>query len=184
MVTLDFRVRNGGITVRPRGWTGNTASVMENGLRSQLSSFPRCRKGYRLSFQQAQSFINGLVIFAAACPEALKLNGVGKVVALDGGMSFPRAPDKPPVCVDMWVDGEVLCAQVVEGLWFEEDIAADLPQGTVADEDGVWRVPLGHQSYRLMLFLGIIRACYPEMLRIRGLPDVLADIQARRMAAQ
>ena len=184
MVTLQFRVKNGGISVRPRGWTGNTASVMENGLRAQLATYQRRGRAYQLSLDEAKSFITGLVVFAAACPQALQLNGVGQVMAFDGGVSFPRAPDKPPVHVDLWVEGEALCAQVVEGRWFEKDLAADMPEGTVADEDGVWRLPLGPQSYRLLVFLGVIRACYPQTLHIRGLQNVLADIRARRIVAQ
>lgn len=184
MVTLQFRVKNGGISVRPRGWTGNTASVMENGLRAQLATYQRRGRAYQLSLDEAKSFITGLVVFAAACPQALQLNGVGQVMAFDGGVSLPRAPDKPPVHVDLWVEGEVLCVQVVEGRWFEKDLAADMPEGTVTDEDGVWRVPLGPQSYQLLVFLGVIRACYPQTLHIRGLQNVLADIRARRIAAQ
>ena len=184
MVTLQFRVKNGGISVRPRGWMGNTASVMENGLRAQLATYRRRGRAYQLSLDEAKSFITGLVVFAAACPQALQLNGVGQVMAFDGGVSFPRAPDKPPVHVGLWVEGEALCAQVVEGRWFEKDLAADMPEGTVADEDGVWRVPLGPQSYRLLVFLGVIRACYPQTLHIRGLQNVLADMRARRIVAQ
>ena len=184
MITLQFRVKKDGINVRPRGWSGDTASVVEKGLRSELSVFPRRRRVYQLSLDEAKSFILGLVVFAAACPEALQLNGVGQVMAFDGGFSLPRVPDKSPVSIDLWVEGEALCAQVVEGLWFDKDLVAGAPEGSTADEDGIWRVPLGHQAYQTMVFFGLIRACYPNTFQLRGMRGVLSDWRARRLAMQ
>ena len=183
MITLQFRVRNGGISVRPRGWMGDTANVIENGLRSQLVAYPRRGQAYHLSLDEAKSFINGLVVFAAACPRAIRLNGVEKVVAFDAGRSLPRVLGRP-VIVDLWVEGADVCTQVAEGRWFEEDLAASMPEGSAADEDGVWRVPLGAESYRVMVFLGVFRACYPQTLQLRGLRDVVTEWAARRKAVQ
>ena len=183
MITLQFRVRNGGVSVRSHGWTGDTASVIENGLRSQLVAHLRRGQACELSLDEAKAFINSLVVFAAACPQALQLDGVGKVIAFDGGISMPHAPGRP-VIVDLWVEGAVVCAQIAEGRWFEEDLAASMPEGSVVDEDGVWRVPLGAESYRAMVFLGLFRACYPQTLQLRGLRDVVTEWATRRRAVQ
>ena len=152
MITLQFRVKKDGINVRPRGWSGDTASVVEKGLRSELSVFPRRGRVYQLSLDEAKSFILGLVVFAAACPEALQLNGVGQVMAFDGGFSLPRAPDKSPVSIDLWVEGEALCAQVVEGLWFDEDLVAGAPHGYSAVRAGVIGYHLFAKGLRALRF--------------------------------
>lgn len=185
MVTLQFRVRNGDVvSVRARGWTGDAANVMENGLRSQLSAYPRRGASYQLSVDEAKSFISSLVVFAAAWPQALQLNGVRALMALDGRGALPRTANRPPVRIDLWAEKENACAQVVEGRWFEEDLRAASPVGGAPDADGVWRVPLGPRAYYLMVFLGLIRACYPETFQIRGMQGLLEGMEARRTVLQ